>query len=164
LRIVTRPVGVLDPQDELTTLLAGEGEIEERLVGGADVREAGRRRRDAHTNSHCSRICDRPRPTGRVGKIPPPPYLPPPPPPPPTRGAGGVDRPGLRFPGATFLSFLPSNGPGNPEGRKPRSARPTIASPRVEHPGAFSLYLSPMAGLDDAAIEPIARAMIEIST
>src|SRR5262249_53311511 len=42
-RVVPGPVGVLDPQDELAALLAGEGQVEERLVRAADVRQAGRR-------------------------------------------------------------------------------------------------------------------------
>ena len=42
-----RAVGVLDAQDELAALLAHEGEVEQRHVGRADVRVAGRRRRDA---------------------------------------------------------------------------------------------------------------------
>ena len=43
-------VGVLDAEDELAALLAREGEVEERHVGGADVRVAGRRRR--HAGAH----------------------------------------------------------------------------------------------------------------
>ena len=42
-----RPVGVLDAQHELAALLAREREVEQRHVGGADVRVAGGRRRDA---------------------------------------------------------------------------------------------------------------------
>ena len=37
-----RTVGVLDAQDELAALLPGEGEVEERHVGRADVRVTGR--------------------------------------------------------------------------------------------------------------------------
>src|SRR5690606_4573582 len=44
-------VGVLDTQDELTTVLAGEAEVEQRDISGADMRVAGRRRRDTGTNS-----------------------------------------------------------------------------------------------------------------
>ena len=36
-----RAVGVLDAQDELAALLPGEGEVEERHVGRADVRVTG---------------------------------------------------------------------------------------------------------------------------
>ncbi|MCY1426439.1 hypothetical protein D9M71_422600 [compost metagenome] len=43
-------VGVLDAQDELAAVLAGEAEVEQRDVGGADVRVAGGRRRDTGAN------------------------------------------------------------------------------------------------------------------
>src|SRR5262245_34016977 len=44
-------VGVLDAQDELAAVLTSETEVEQRDVGGADVRIAGGGRRDASTNS-----------------------------------------------------------------------------------------------------------------
>ncbi|MNN11795.1 hypothetical protein D3C81_1247660 [compost metagenome] len=47
----TQLVGVLDTQNELAAVLAGEAEVEQRDVGGADVRIAGGRRRDAGANS-----------------------------------------------------------------------------------------------------------------
>ncbi|MNF43332.1 hypothetical protein D3C84_244100 [compost metagenome] len=46
----TQLVGILDAQDELTAVLAGEAQVEQGDVGGADVRVAGGRRRDAGTN------------------------------------------------------------------------------------------------------------------
>jgi hypothetical protein len=45
-------VGILDAQDELAAVLAGEAEVEQRDVGGADVRITGRRRSDTGTNLH----------------------------------------------------------------------------------------------------------------
>src|SRR5205814_1421839 len=45
-----RAIRVLDPQHELSAVLLGEGVIEERDVGGADVRIAGGRRRDADSD------------------------------------------------------------------------------------------------------------------
>jgi hypothetical protein len=39
---VARPVGVLDPQDELAALLAGERQVEQRHVRRADVGVTGR--------------------------------------------------------------------------------------------------------------------------
>jgi hypothetical protein len=44
-------VGVLDAQNELTAVLAGEAEVEQRDIRGADVRVAGGRRRD--TGADC---------------------------------------------------------------------------------------------------------------
>ncbi|MOA09469.1 hypothetical protein D3C78_1293010 [compost metagenome] len=46
----TQLVGILDAQDELTAVLAGEAQVEQGDVGGANVRVAGGRRRDAGTN------------------------------------------------------------------------------------------------------------------
>src|SRR5690606_11330320 len=43
-------VGVLNAQDELTAMLAGETQVEQRDISGADVRMASRRRRDRGTN------------------------------------------------------------------------------------------------------------------
>ena len=46
-----RAVGVLDAQDELPALLAGEREVEDRLVCGADVGQPGRRRGDSNATA-----------------------------------------------------------------------------------------------------------------
>src|SRR5690606_5161553 len=43
-------VGVLNAQDELTAMLTGETQVEQRDIRGADVRIASRRRRDTGTN------------------------------------------------------------------------------------------------------------------
>ena len=45
-----RLIGVLDAQDELAALLAREHVVEQRDVRGADVRIAGRRWCDPHTD------------------------------------------------------------------------------------------------------------------
>ncbi len=45
-------VGIFDTQDKLAAVLAGKALIEQRNVGGADVRITGRGRRNAGTNSH----------------------------------------------------------------------------------------------------------------
>ena len=52
LAVLTEPglVGVLDPQDELTALLADESQVEERDVCRADVRVAGGRGSNAQAN------------------------------------------------------------------------------------------------------------------
>ena len=50
------PVGVLDAQDELATLAAGEDEVEQGHVGRADMGVAGRTRGNAGTDAHVGSI------------------------------------------------------------------------------------------------------------
>ncbi len=43
-------ISILDAQDELAAVLTGEAQVEQRDIGGADVRITGRRWRDAGAN------------------------------------------------------------------------------------------------------------------
>ena len=52
-----RDVGVLDAQDEVAAVVAREGPREQRRARGAEVQEAGRRRRDAGADALPGRIC-----------------------------------------------------------------------------------------------------------
>ena len=50
-------VRVLDPQEELAPLVAGEEPVEERRADVTDMQEPRRARRHADTNGHGSRLC-----------------------------------------------------------------------------------------------------------
>src|SRR5262249_17310884 len=50
IRACTRLIGVLDPQHELAALLTREHVVEQRDVGGTDVRITGRRWCNSHTH------------------------------------------------------------------------------------------------------------------
>ena len=48
-----RLVGVLDPQQELAAMVAGEQPVEQGGAGAADMEEAGRRGREAGDDAIC---------------------------------------------------------------------------------------------------------------
>src|SRR5690606_37557044 len=54
-------VGVLDAQDELAAVLAGEAEVEQRDIGGTDMGVAGRGRRDTGADGGHVGLESRPR-------------------------------------------------------------------------------------------------------
>ena len=52
LRCRARLIGILDPQQELASMLFGKAIIDKRNIGGADMRVAGWRGRNTGTNCH----------------------------------------------------------------------------------------------------------------